>query len=258
MSKVVYVDVTCEKCLKVRRVNKYAHGKLCRKCATTELGALRRGVLRKRKKDLTGVVFGQLTAMKPSMTKYRDSSWICKCTCGKEINVATCKLLHYGQHSCGCHKLTQGGLSKTRTYKSWDCMIRRCTLKSSNRWHIYGDRGIKVCKRWKDSFLNFYKDMGERPKDMSLDRINVDGNYCKENCRWATHKEQARNTRQNRFIEAFGKTQLSVEWAEEIGIDSGTIEWRLDNGWTPEDALSLEVTHMKKETKKSLPVIKKS
>jgi len=249
MSKTVYVDVTCEKCLKVRRANKYCHGRLCRNCAQKEQGALLRGVLRKRKKDLTGVVFGQLTAIKPSMTKSKNASWICKCTCGKEINVATCKLLHDGQHSCGCHKLTQEGLSKTRTYKSWGCMVRRCTLESSNRWHIYGGRGIKVCDRWKNSFLDFLEDMGERPKGTSLDRIDTDGNYCPENCRWATPKEQARNTRKNRLIKAFGKAQSSAAWSEETGIGRGTIEWRLDRGWTPKEALTLSVDQKEKRKK---------
>lgn len=245
MSKTVYVNVSCEKCSKIRRVNKYSHGKLCRACSTKETGAVRKGTLGKRKNDLKGRIFGQLTAVRPSQTKSRNASWVCKCTCGKEINVATCKLLYNGQHSCGCHKLTQNGYAKTRTYKSWSSMVRRCTVKASNRWHIYGGRGIIVCKRWLD-FSNFLKDMGERPVNTSLDRINVNGDYCKKNCRWATRKEQARNRRNNRLITAFGQTHPVCVWAEKQNIKAVTIEWRLDHGFKPKDALTKKVKDRKK------------
>jgi hypothetical protein len=243
MSKQIFIDVVCEKCLKTRKADKWMHGKYCRKCATKESGALRRGILRPRKQDLTGRVFGQLTAIKPSITKGKSAGWICRCTCGKEINVATCKLLYAGQHSCGCHKVTQGGYAGTRTYKSWSCMVRRCTLKSSNRWHIYGGRGIKVCEAWKDSFLSFLKDMGDRPLGTSLDRIDSDGDYCKENCRWSGQKEQQNNRRDNFLITAFGKTMTLAEWVKETGIKRQTIVWRIvKSSLSPEEALTRRVS----------------
>ena len=113
-------------------------------------------------------------------------------------------------------------MSKTRTYKSWVKMLERCKNKKSNKYHIYGDRGISVCERW-NKFENFYKDMGKRPDNMSIDRIDPDSGYCKENCRWATPKQQARNTRKNLNIEYNGVTRCLSEWSEVLEINVKTL-----------------------------------
>lgn len=131
------------------------------------------------------------------------------------------------------------GMSGNYTYKSWGMMKSRCTNPSYNHYHNYGGRGIKVCDRWLESFENFLEDMGERPKNHSLDRIDVDGDYCKENCRWSTSKEQNNNRRNNHIIEFNGKSQNITAWAEELNIKVDILSRRILRGWSIEDTLSI-------------------
>jgi len=123
-------------------------------------------------------------------------------------------------------------------YRCWQDMIQRCHNPSNSSWHLYGERGIRVCDRWLESFVNFYQDMGKRPDGMSLDRINNDGPYDPKNCRWATAKTQARNHRGCVFIEHMGKRQTIAEWAEEVGIDAITLRSRYKRGLTAEQLFS--------------------
>jgi hypothetical protein len=109
-------------------------------------------------------------------------------------------------------------LSRTKIYNTWISMKDRCFNKNNRNYKNYGGRGITVCDEWRKSFLTFYNDMGKRPSEKSLDRIDNNGNYCKNNCRWATPKEQNRNTRRNKKIEAFGKIKTIVEWSEEFNF----------------------------------------
>lgn len=119
-------------------------------------------------------------------------------------------------------------------YMAWYSMISRCYDIEHEAYHNYGGRGIFVCDRWLgiNGFDNFYQDMGPRPsKNLSLDRINNDGNYCPENCHWATKTQQARNRRTNRTIIIDNETKSVAEWAEISGIDQRTIRDRLDDEW---------------------------
>ena len=126
-------------------------------------------------------------------------------------------------------------------YTIWCHMKRRCSGKSKVKGDAsYIKRGITVCERWKSSFENFYKDMGPRPgSEYSLDRINNDGNYEPENCRWATMKEQANNTSRNILISHNGETKTITQWADYLNADPGALRSRIINyGFSIEEALS--------------------
>ncbi len=132
------------------------------------------------------------------------------------------------------------GKSKTGTYKIWTQMIQRCTNPKTPYFELYGGRGIKVCDRWKFSFVNFLADMKEQPgENMSLDRHpNQNGNYEPGNVRWATATEQQRNIRWNIRIEHNGRTQLIYDWATEAGIPVEALRTRRKRGWSVERMLT--------------------
>ncbi len=118
-------------------------------------------------------------------------------------------------------------------------MRQRCLNPNNPAYHHYGGRGIKICSQWLKSFESFYSDMGDPPTEQhEVDRINNDGNYCKENCRWATRSQQMSNTRRVKYITFSGRTQTLPEWAMEIGVTPGCIRRRLREGWTLERALA--------------------
>lgn len=130
------------------------------------------------------------------------------------------------------------GRSLDPIYNVWCRMIARCTGAYCTSYPMYGGRGIKVCDRWLESFTAFLADMGERPTaNHELDRIDNDGDYTPENCRWATKKQNARNRRSNRRLSLNGRTQTMVEWAEEYGLKPGTLRSRLWRGSSLETAL---------------------
>lgn len=124
---------------------------------------------------------------------------------------------------------------ETGVYSSWSNMRARCQNPKHHKYHMYGAVGITVCERWQ-VFENFLEDMGERPEGMSIDRIDGIKGYYKENCRWATRKEQQNNVKSNIHLTINGKTQPLRTWAREIGIDPVTLRWRIRQGW-PEQSL---------------------
>ena len=123
-----------------------------------------------------------------------SSKWISKCVCGKEKEVWICHLRNGKSISCSCIGKSTHNLTKSPEYNSWSSAKQRCTNSNNARYFSYGKRGIKMCDRWLNSFENFLLDMGKRPPNTSLDRINVNGDYCPENCRWATAIQQSNNT----------------------------------------------------------------
>jgi hypothetical protein len=158
--------------------------------------------------------------------------WRCQCDCGAEClrYGATFRTARFA--SCGCYRTgwvnRRHGMTRTPTYRSWLSMRSRCLNPRNARFKTHGARGITVCDRWRVSFEAFLADMGERPGlEYSLDRIDNDGPYSPENCRWATPCEQQRNRRSNRRITFQGRTATLAEWGELTGIRAATIATRL-------------------------------
>jgi len=145
--------------------------------------------------------------------------------------------LYGSQGSHGAH-----GMSKTKAYRTWGAMIQRCYNEKSPYWQRYGGRGIQICPQWRESFECFHQDMGDPPSPQhSIDRIDNNGDYSPQNCRWATQRQQMQNTRRNRLLTFAGETKCLSVWAEELGVNSATLTGRLDTGWTVEEALSKPV-----------------
>lgn len=190
----------------------------------------------------SGDRFGKLTLMKYVGHRRRQAFWICACECGQQKEIRLDHLLSGSTRSCGCiafaMRLTHGaavGGRRTREYRAWLGAKNRCSQKSYQRY--YG-RGIKVCERWLESFETFLGDMGKCPQGMTLDRINNDGDYEPKNCRWATLKQQQRNTSRNRKLIHNGIEMTVTEWADFLGVKSNTITCRLRRGLPAEKALA--------------------
>jgi hypothetical protein len=133
-------------------------------------------------------------------------------------------------------RINTHGLNGTRIQSIWFGIRQRCNNPNSQAYQYYGGRGIKICERW-NNILNFLEDMGHPETDMSIDRIDPNGHYCPENCRWATRSQQQSNRRNNHFIEYNGKKQTAREWAKELGIPQQTVYGRIDLGWDVEKIL---------------------
>lgn len=178
---------------------------------------------------------------------------ICRCDCEKII---ICNLDHVKRgltKSCGCLRsdiLTDRNLShgksRTKLYRKWAGMKTRCYNENENNYKDYGGRGILICDEWKNNYLNFYNwamDNGYN-ENLTIERKNVDGNYCPDNCKWATPKEQMNNMRKSVYYEHNGKIQTMSQWADEYNIEYATFAQRLRKyNWSIEKALSTPVKH---------------
>lgn len=165
--------------------------------------------------------------------------WECRCECGKVICVSGSNLRRGATNSCGCLRSEakkRHGLTDSPTWNSWASMLKRCTAKNHTHYMLYGGRGISVCDSWK-SFESFFADMGERPVGKTLDRIDPNGDYTKDNCRWATFREQTYNRRDAVRITIGSETGNPVYWSKKTGVSKSTIEWRHKRGWPPEEAV---------------------
>jgi len=217
-----------------------------------------------RKINLAGNTYNFLTVLRegPKHSTTGRVQWLCMCNCGSEVVVAACNLTNGHTKSCGCHKLainisrltTHGMANKCPEYKTWKNIHNRCRNPRVRSYPLYGGRGITVCDEWAD-YENFYNDMGPRPgPEYSIERIDNDGPYSRENCKWATKTEQANNRRSNRFITVWGETltlaQSVAKYAEPLGIEYCVVARRLQMGWAPEDAL----TRSKRCTDRGKPV----
>jgi len=220
-------------------------GKLLRSGNTKSCGCLQREQGHLKWMDLTGKKFSRLTVIKfiGFLGKQKRSTWLCRCDCGNTSKVDTATLRSGSTKSCGCycrerirethttHGETRNGI-RTKEYRCWKSMKDRCYLKSCECFYRYGGRGIKVCKRWKNSFENFLKDMGRCPKGLTIERIGNGGNYCKSNCCWGTKKQQARNRRTNVYATHNGIKLCALDWSIKLGIPYWSVIRRLKDGYS--------------------------
>lgn len=170
--------------------------------------------------------------------------WFTYCACGegswrRASSVLSKKLTTHSKcPKCASILHRTHGQSKTATYKIWKAMVRRCTVKGSSGYDKYGGKGITVSDAWRN-YANFVSDMGERPAGLTIERIDNTKGYCKENCRWASYHEQARNKSNTKMIAGFGKTMLAHEWAKETGIPRTTLQRCLSKGHTLENVVAV-------------------
>lgn len=207
--------------------------------------------------DLTGQRYGRLTAIEIDAQRTHNGKtyWRCKCDCGEYTSVMTGNIRSGAVLSCGCLQKERAIAAKTkhgylhhegkepRLYRIWKSVRNRCNGTNVNRrcYKDYGGRGISMCEEWNDyaafekwALANGYQD------GLSIDRINVNGNYEPSNCRWADTITQANNTRKNRYIEYNGETHTLSEWSRITGISASAIRSRIDKrGWSVERALTV-------------------
>lgn len=206
----------------------------------------------KRFRDLTGLKYGHLAVDAYHGARRTASSvkhyWSCICRCGRAGVVISGANLKRPNATCGCRKnalsrqrlLRHGETTCARVSKEygiWRNMLNRCRNESDLAYRDYGGRGIKVCRRWW-KFENFLSDMGRCPPLRSLDRLDNDGPYSPQNCAWRTQKQQCRNRRSNRTITYNGETLCVAEWAERLGLEYGTLLFRVSN-WPLEKVMTM-------------------
>jgi hypothetical protein len=189
--------------------------------------------------NLTGNKYNRLTVIAYS---HKDSKhkWLCQCDCGKQIITASCKLKSGHTSSCGCAitdmliaRNTKHGMAHTSEYEIWQDMRKRCQNPKHKYYEYYGGKGISVCERWQN-FENFYADMGKRPDNLTIDRIDSNGNYEPGNCKWSTRLEQSRNRKNSKVIEYNGQKIPYAEAAKILGLGYAGVMDRVIRGWSPE------------------------
>lgn len=201
--------------------------------------------------NLAGRRFGRLTAIERVASTKAQAQWRCVCDCGKETVVRSQDLRNGHTKSCGCYGLevsvshtpsfSTHKESRSRLYRVWIGMKGRCNNCKNKAYSYYGGRGIKVCQEWGTSYEAFRKWalVSGYQDALTIDRIDVNGNYCPENCRWVDMKTQMNNTRANRRITQNGETRTMAEWAARTGIAYETIRYRATSGKPADDVLRL-------------------
>ena len=195
--------------------------------------------------DLTNQKFGKLTVIGKGVFAEKAKTWECLCECGNTKFVKTGNLRSGSTQSCGCirkerlqknNPRTTHGLALTPTYVSWQAMKTRCTNPRYKHYYNYGGRGITFPESW-NKFENFLADMGERPAEYTLERIDNDKGYSKENCKWASRKEQAANTRTAKRLTYNNKTMCMLDWSRELKIPYDHIKNGYHKGLSAEQIL---------------------
>lgn len=194
--------------------------------------------------NLTGQTFGSLKVLNRSSDtgngKKPIVKWNCQCICGKIISVKSYSLTSGHTKSCGCQKVKHGYSHKERLYQTWKNMRQRCNNPNRPDYKRYGGRGIKICEEWNDytvfrkwALANGYDD------SLSIDRIDVNGNYEPSNCRWADDYIQANNVRNNRIIEYQGQKFTMAELAKKLGLSYSALQHRVERNWPIEKIASI-------------------
>lgn len=206
--------------------------------------------------NLTGQKFGRLTVLcKTNEKRYGKTLWHCQCECGNFKDTISTSLKNGDVRSCGCLQKetrkenalhldkvrTKHGMSDSRLYRIYHNMVSRCYRKSINGYENYGGRGIRVCDEWlgKDGFQNFmiWSFANGYNDELTIDRLDSNGNYEPNNCKWATRKEQANNTRATICLEYNGEKHSLTEWSEITGLSKQTIYNRINKGLSVGKAL---------------------
>lgn len=182
--------------------------------------------------DLTGVKSDHCEVVGFVGYLKRYSVWLCNCECGNQFlarcNQFSASTAKERRPACGCRNRTHGATGSP-LYNIWAGILQRCYNPNSPSYRNYGERGIAVCRRWRESYEAFAEDMGDRPTDdHSIDRIDNDGNYCKENCRWATQREQTLNSAVPTWVEYGGERLCLSQWGERIGLSRERIRQRVN------------------------------
>lgn len=195
-----------------------------------------------RRIDLLGQRFGRLTVIEETNRRANGSIlWKCKCDCGNTVLVRSNHLRRGGVLSCGCYNrdiITKHGDKDNPLYHTLQCMKDRCYNSNAQEYENYGGRGIKICDEWLESYESFrdWAMANGYRKGLSIDRIDNNGDYSPDNCRWATMKTQCRNRRSNHLLTINGETHCIAEWGEIANIIPSRISTRLRRGWSPYDA----------------------
>ena len=201
--------------------------------------------------DMSGAKVGKLTVIsRGKNTKQNKAQWLCRCDCGNMTVVSRRHLKDHSTLSCGCLRKekakithTTHGMKRTRLYRIWSGVKDRCCNVNSKYWERYGGRGITICDEWLQSFESFYRwsmDNGYSD-ELTIDRIDNDKGYCRENCKWVTYKIQENNRSNNRILECHNEQHTISQWSDITGIKQTVISQRIYNGWTVERALTEKV-----------------
>ena len=198
--------------------------------------------------DLTGQTFGRLTVIdyvgkRTTPGGGRFHYWLCSCECGNQKIIDRRNLRSGVTVSCGCYNVEvvskanrTHGLWQTRIYRIWKGMIQRCYNPKNTGYKHYGGRGITICQQWR-IFEQFYLDMRHPPDNHFIERVDNNGPYSPDNCKWATRQEQVENRRNTKLFEYNGEQKTSPQWAKILGINKTTLYYRLNRGETIANAL---------------------
>lgn len=206
--------------------------------------------------NLVGRRYGRLTVVSFHDMEKSRARWLCNCECGNVVVARSGALQRGSKQSCGCllpyvngvlNRTHGQGHPKARTseYRTWEGLQQRCCNPSYHSFANYGGRGITVCDRWRNGeggigpFECFIADMGMKPSALhSIDRVDVDGHYSPENCRWATPKQQSRNRRDCHYVECAGRRMALIEACEVSGVKYTLVQQRIARGETFSEAIS--------------------